>query len=963
MRSFLQKYKRFFCTVAVATLCVASFTGVITGRAGVIMSADSEGNISWENEPTMATTGTRWETQGYLIYASKTKDGDPLSSGKPYARIEIDNRYVRNETKYDRAKGKYITKNIIDAEYIKKAISDNEELYSEFMKNVGKGKPYIYLNAFFRTYRIDGVGNKTILSKNLYSRAEISSDQNWGNKHEWDEGRGYYNVEVGYKVTGNVTVKMLDSSGNELAPSYKVFGNDDKFVGDTVNIRLPLETVSGGKVYRLYRSYCYDSPSSTKKKDDTRYNDDAFGTENKTIKLGLQGDVVVGRYREDGNTGESKDCIEGYLTEPEPYAGILSDTFDVTKGIPGGESVYTVCSTPSYLLGYRFDNKAGYANYTAYGQITWNLSWTEGEGDDEVTMESSVVMTYPASIARSYSYWDIEYLDVYALNGSDIHNAAMENDSVSVCPSGTYPKVNVRTLGEVSSHVRKPAECEGVIDLGVRSFAGNTPPPVDVYYEINSRVGECRVCNDLLVINGVTVMDANEARGSTAAPKAVSTDINASTLRVDGINIPTIRANGQYRSSGEVSYSRVAGVNSARGDVMTVAIDSVNSVVVHTPVVCKAYMEDAKEFCELIDYDRSRKQLVIDRYFKVGINETGDHRNIKGYGHGNYGKYSAVTEVMFPFDVETKSELIRSGTWHTLNGEEQFYIPVYVNEGEYSVTFRSVSANTYANNGIFMAERNANTDTSNYVAFDAIPVYVSGRIYDLMVTRVNGTSVKKPIGTKDRNGEKSVNNVSDTAPMVPGELNLDHSEGPLKKGYRFDLSVVTVGDYEQEYHGVKIKPSYYVISRDGTNRIPVDVYRTDKDAISPILLTRERSVGSENDNIIVWNGSYELPCSFYVVPHGFDINGYSSRTGVFDHNESFFIKKGYLLICFDVTSLQGGREVLSLTADLCNMWKLQGGVKDKVDRYGNRFSFAERDFILYDLEKNLNDDSSIVAIY
>ena len=132
-------------------------------HAAIILTADKDGNITWEREPTMATTGIRWETAGYLIYTAKTPDGDPKSSGLPFARIETGSEYVKTVTSYDPKRGKYISKNIIKADYIKKAITGNKELYAAFLKNVAAGNNTIYLNSFFRVYRLAN-GKKSIPS-------------------------------------------------------------------------------------------------------------------------------------------------------------------------------------------------------------------------------------------------------------------------------------------------------------------------------------------------------------------------------------------------------------------------------------------------------------------------------------------------------------------------------------------------------------------------------------------------------------------------------------------------------------------------------------------------------------------------------------------------------------------------------------------------------------------------------
>ena len=301
----------------------------IKANAAIILTADKDGNITWESEPTMATSGIRWETAGYLIYTAKTPDGEPKSSGLPFARIETDSEHIKTETFYDKSRGKYITKNIISADYIKKAITGNKELYRLFMQNVAAGNHTLYLNSFFRVYRFAN-GKKTTLKDNIYSRKEIKTAQSWRNPNEWDTGRGYYNVKVEYNVTSNVYVKIEDAYGNYLKDPYLAF--DEKkpvYVGDTVNVNLPSEVMAGGKVYTLYRSYYYENTDSSEKHDDTRLKSDKERTLTKRLKLGLRYGMVVGRYKEKGSTGESVDSIENEMAEPGVSAEIRSEEHTV----------------------------------------------------------------------------------------------------------------------------------------------------------------------------------------------------------------------------------------------------------------------------------------------------------------------------------------------------------------------------------------------------------------------------------------------------------------------------------------------------------------------------------------------------------------------------------------------------------------------------------------------------------
>ena len=55
--------------------------------AAIELESDEEGNIVWKTVPTMATTGIKWRTQGFLIYAKKTEYGYPLKSGSSFPNL------------------------------------------------------------------------------------------------------------------------------------------------------------------------------------------------------------------------------------------------------------------------------------------------------------------------------------------------------------------------------------------------------------------------------------------------------------------------------------------------------------------------------------------------------------------------------------------------------------------------------------------------------------------------------------------------------------------------------------------------------------------------------------------------------------------------------------------------------------------------------------------------------------
>lgn len=114
-----------------------------------------------------------------------------------------------------------------------------------------------------------------------------------------------------------------------------------------------------------------------------------------------------------------------------------------------------------------------------------------------------------------------------------------------------------------------------------------------------------------------------------------------------------------------------------------------------------------------------------------------------------------------------------------------------------------------------------------------------------------------------------------------------------------------------------------------------------------------------------WYGEYYLPSQIYVVKKGFDLEGYWKKHGGFTLRESCFLKTGYLLVHFDIETIQNETPYLSYSnteneiSGYCNMWKTELFQNKKIDSRQNTFSFQEGDYLLYDLEKRASLDYAV----
>jgi hypothetical protein len=119
-----------------------------------------------------------------------------------------------------------------------------------------------------------------------------------------------------------------------------------------------------------------------------------------------------------------------------------------------------------------------------------------------------------------------------------------------------------------------------------------------------------------------------------------------------------------------------------------------------------------------------------------------------------------------------------------------------------------------------------------------------------------------------------------------------------------------------------------------------------------------------------WYGCYYIPAKVYAVPIGYDVTGYASKQGI-DYKESFWKKDGYIIVNFDIVTVDSnGNEKLSyinannyLKNNNNSMWVMEGAPLNKTDSNGGNFTFKAGDFIMYDTNKSVGQDYSPGGIY
>ncbi|MEG2513210.1 MAG: DUF5704 domain-containing protein [Acetivibrio sp.] len=149
--------------------------------------------------------------------------------------------------------------------------------------------------------------------------------------------------------------------------------------------------------------------------------------------------------------------------------------------------------------------------------------------------------------------------------------------------------------------------------------------------------------------------------------------------------------------------------------------------------------------------------------------------------------------------------------------------------------------------------------------------------------------------------------------------------------------------------------------QSGTNHFNPQVTAADSN-----LIERQKK------SVQTWFGEYYLPTKLYVCPKGFDLDRYGVNHGGLNFTESFWLKKGYIILNFEIEAIKDGEPYLSyinqenaLNGGYCNMWQMEGGIRKKRDFKGNTFDFQYGDYVMYyaDPNKSVAKDYRSGGIY
>ena len=1012
------------------------------------------GTITWKTVDTKATTGITWKTEGfttktYPVLSNKlagTKEyGNPIYK-KPYGKITNKEEYSHLDRIVD---GEYhytwtIPKDVVDTQ-----IKNAGTTAASLEKNEGK----LYLNGFFRTYH-----NGKVASKYLYDLDSIKSAEAWKNPNDFKDR---FDIPVPYKsqpvpvviqqkeyYKGTYTTLKTSNQGKqdpytyyipkqsqvdlwELLPANALSKNRN---GKKVWLyKVQIEDIKTGKTIAFPENNNYSDESVKKVKtisfkrnpitENASYMADVNAFRNRKWDIGSNGIRLVLYYKyypkkviiteDDPHTKKVSDDY----TDPQPpnnkLEGVIradekgNEKFDVEQGIPTTEKTYSYVLGQEYLVSYTFTNYYGTNEYL-------QVIPSKNPKDPPVTTK----------VTKSYSYWKVTQLDVYAIDHATVENYALPNEKITLTPSSSYQKPTV--VYKASGAMKEPVSGGATVE-------------------------NIQVQNDYLEINGKVLMQNGWFDTTAPTPSRLSKPgvINNTVLFKEHMVIDKNKENGEWDSIGTIVYKRIKSIGTSQGTELEFDFD-VNSVVIHTPTVCDAQIEDVRKYNQLINPDRGSAGLVLDRYFEIFFPTVGTHNAYKGYGYQDYSKYIDRRQVQFPFPVYQGNTYIPANTWITIfRDRTSFYLPSWVSEGYYIAQFRALSINADANQGQDSEEELANYEMENYVAVDQVNVQVSGRVYDFQIYDITDyplwqsvfrvkdsmelTGNYYSVGTKNRNGEETGHEQKMTLPLMSGSHPFMPCEGALPTGYTIRFSIKTMGDMYEECDFVILKPNFYYVSTDGTRREEVDLYYTEtihgtkrhlikvgseedskntkmmslgnpytsvpeeelrntanllnlsmqqlKDTKSVVYSFQKIGLpwtqrtfygkrilpyagGTEESikrSIQKWYGEYYLPAEVHAVSKGFPLSTYMKEHQV-NYKESFWKKDGYIVVNFDITTIQNEMPHLSYEnvqnyrEGYCNMWKVEGYRNEKYDCKNTKFLLQDGDIVFYRLNDSVMKD-------
>ncbi|MDR0268480.1 MAG: DUF5704 domain-containing protein [Paenibacillus sp.] len=866
------------------------------GASGSVFAEIIDGEIVFNITSTAASNAIRYRTIGWTVRRDRVCEKDSKGN-KTQCNPKKDNNYVTFEGSKEVKQIKQVPPNPKAGETVVTYFSVPESLVSDGLRKNNMGEVKDGDEVFLSSVMISIGENDNKRSGPWYTLQGIKKAEGWAHEDDLDD---YFDVRAIYH-SAKYPVKHVYVKEGKQNPknSLKEEDVDDFKLGQDIRF-----LINGGndtfkdknnKEYTIVKSYLLPMrPPSTPKFEQLLGSKSLF-ERNFTVDLGGTYIVSVWKEKCDGKGGEgcgsqgegSGDCtysigpprqVAAPKTEymdPGATGVIQADNsandrhFDAVRAIPTSENLYANAWGMNYLFQHTFGNMQGEVRYVCKVNVTYPTKWEEKQPDitgpdgqpepqDPIEHTGTLKKTYNFELTpRQYAYWQINQLEVYEIDQAEMRNYALPGGKVTLYPDGyDPPAVDLNDSTDVEDHVY-PKET-GTISFTPEEIDGGEREPTAADVDdtealkaiAESQTGDADVQNDYLSFNGKTIMDDAQVSKSGPTPSQIPAPerIGDRVLYEGRQFISSILLNkANTISTGTIYYSLLPENVNGSSD-KEYPINGINTVTVHTPVVNYSSVTDDQAHNQKTIPNEQRAAFILERPFTVTIPTSGQHLNewaYPGYGNRDYAKYYRTKQVLFPFDVynENRTQFIPKSTWIDIPVDQldtTFYLPVWVDEGDYQVYFRNIAENApydYTNQG----EPNANLNLIHHIATDEKPVEVIGRLYDFEITDIadyNWESVFRTrpgspelrgisywIGQKKIDGDPRGNKDTFTLSIRPGSNPLTgYKNIAIKTGYHFKFDFKTKGNMFGKLDGIRITPKFYFVGKKGGTPQEVDLY-------------------------------------------------------------------------------------------------------------------------------------------
>ncbi|MGN0506994.1 MAG: InlB B-repeat-containing protein [Lachnospiraceae bacterium] len=585
-------------------------------------------------------------------------------------------------------------------------------------------------------------------------------------------------------------------------------------------------------------------------------------------------DGTVLLYADDYNvqTGARTD-LQPYLVYDISADGTMYEIAEGAKllsegAVPSTEQLSIRGKVGAWMLYYRLKRCSGIESVSVYVTVPYRTQYEKQ--DETLVISERRTMTYAVKVPKVWSYWEISESGLYYPKEVRIENDAFEEGEICIPvmvgeKENLHPEYTVKAYGGKEEHIRwETYDADGSPRLEliltkeeyIISDVIGREPEVETHLRIvcenaaRNDNRQCEVRSDFFSFFGKTVL-TDEYRSDGNGAEAVidvlwewENEIPFTEYEqcyCSGVKLNKTAENGEYKTSASVVYVG-SSENIGAEEQHDIELTKVNSIRLHTPVVCKGSIITEEE--KTVDGEELPVIVLRDEanFFEVSISNKGLHRLCPGYGEQDFryalsGKSNIaeadgklLNQVRFPFDVflDTGNDsqrkdgnktslyiegdiLVEAGKWITIGEEKQkFCLPVSQQEGLYRVDFRTVAVNyprdefgelLPSENADGLWQKNANTDPRAYVAYDVMNLEVRGCAYGFELLKTQDTAAQERMET-------------------------EHAV-ILKKGYPIAFRLRTNGSFFSDYPDIsyiRIVPTYDWISEDGSIRKPIKLY-------------------------------------------------------------------------------------------------------------------------------------------